>query len=226
MIVQLYSIKSPEEALKVIELGCDYLGVSPVSGANLPNELSYDEIKEIFATIKGKGNGVLISIDDPEDLVVERVRELKPDVIHMCGGEVFSTPELAKRIKEANPTTRLEQAVGVSGPESIEEAKMYAEWCDILILDSVTENIPGVGAAGVPHDWNIDAEIVKAVAGKADVILAGGLTPENVAEAVRVVKPWGVDSLTHTNKFLPDGTRIKDLEKVEKFCREARSVKF
>jgi phosphoribosylanthranilate isomerase len=56
------------------------------------------------------------------------------------------------------------------------------------------------------------------------VILAGGLGPDNVAEAIRVVQPAGVDSLTQTNRFIGDGSFTKDLEAVERFVDTARSV--
>ena len=58
---------------------------------------------------------------------------------------------------------------------------------------------------------------------KEAVVLAGGLSPENVAEAINKVNPWAVDSLTHTNKFINDGTFIKDLDKVSKFISNATS---
>jgi phosphoribosylanthranilate isomerase len=56
------------------------------------------------------------------------------------------------------------------------------------------------------------------------VILAGGLSPENVAEAIQSVRPWGVDSLTHTNRSLPGGGFRKDLERVRRFVTAAQSA--
>ena len=56
------------------------------------------------------------------------------------------------------------------------------------------------------------------------VILAGGLSPENVAAAIEAVGPWGVDSLTHTNRLLPDGTFRKDLDRVGAFVAAARAA--
>ena len=90
---------------------------------------------------------------------------------------------------------------------------------DYLILDSYAPHVGGVGATGTTHDWSISRQIVEAV--DVPVILAGGLSPHNVAETVAAVKPWAVDSLTHTDKNLGDGTFCKDLEKVESFVKAA-----
>jgi len=56
------------------------------------------------------------------------------------------------------------------------------------------------------------------------VILAGGLSPENVAEAISVVQPWGVDSLTHTSRPLPGGGFCKDLDRVRQFVMAAQGA--
>ena len=56
------------------------------------------------------------------------------------------------------------------------------------------------------------------------VILAGGLSPENVADAIRAVGPWGVDSLTHTNHFLPGGGFRKDPQRIQAFVTAARGA--
>jgi phosphoribosylanthranilate isomerase len=56
------------------------------------------------------------------------------------------------------------------------------------------------------------------------VILAGGLSPENVADSIRAVGPWVVDSLTHTNRPLPGGGFRKDLARVEAFVAAARGA--
>jgi phosphoribosylanthranilate isomerase len=107
------------------------------------------------------------------------------------------------------------QAIAVTGPESLEEALSYASVVDFLILDSVSPEIEGVGAAGIVHDWTVSADIVNAV--DVPVVLAGGLSPMNVEAAVAAVRPWGVDSLTHTNRTLADGGFRKDLVLVNEF---------
>ena len=72
------------------------------------------------------------------------------------------------------------------------------------------------------HDWNISRSIVQNV--KTPVILAGGLSIENVQEAIAKVQPWGVDSLTHTNKLMDDGSFVKDFKKVEEFVKKSKEI--
>lgn len=111
-------------------------------------------------------------------------------------------------------------ADGEKGPEAVGHAVAFAPVCDYLILDSYAPHIGGVGATGATHDWSRSRQIVEAV--DIRVILAGGLSPDNVAEAIAAVQPWAVDSLTHTNKDLGDGRFCKDLAKVDAFVKAAQ----
>ena len=71
------------------------------------------------------------------------------------------------------------------------------------------------------NDWNIDREIVEKVS--IPVILAGGLGPENVEDAIKAVHPDGVDSLTKTSDKENGVLVRKNIEKVREFCRIAHS---
>jgi phosphoribosylanthranilate isomerase len=109
----------------------------------------------------------------------------------------------------------------VAGPEAIETALAYQDVSDYLILDTQAPAIAGIGASGQTHDWPISRRIVERV--RIPVILAGGLSPENVAQAIRAVRPWGVDSLTHTNRPVAGGFR-KDIERVRQFVAAAQGA--
>ena len=74
--------------------------------------------------------------------------------------------------------------------------------------------------SGVTHDWDIDRKIVASVS--IPVIIAGGLGPDNVSEAIAVVRPTGVESKTKTDK--DDGSHTKDLQKIEQFVARAKSL--
>ena len=117
------------------------------------------------------------------------------------------------------PGVKLMEAVGIIGPESVEDARRKASYADIIILDTVSKTVPGVGAAGEVNDWNIDRQIVDMV--DVPVILAGGLGPDNVAQAIEAVRPDGVDSLTKTSDKENGELVRKNIEKVREFCRIA-----
>ena len=94
-----------------------------------------------------------------------------------------------------------------------------AEIADMLLLDSHRPGDPQIGAMGIPHSWKIDRTIVERV--RIPVIIAGGLGPDNVVDAIRAVHPAGVDSKTKTDK--DDGSHTKDLQKVRQFVSSAKS---
>ncbi|MGI5887752.1 MAG: phosphoribosylanthranilate isomerase [Oscillospiraceae bacterium] len=222
MMTQIYSIQSVEEALMCVDAGADRIGVAAATGKHLPAELSFDKVKEIFDAVGDRAGKVLIVVTDTEDELYEPIRAIRPDVIHICGNEYFATPGFVRKAREICPGIKVLQAVAVDGEGAVDRAKYYAGFCDEIILDSVDPNIGGIGAAGVTNDWNIDERIVKEVS--CPVILAGGLGPDNVAEAIAKVKPWGVDSFTRTSEKLGGGKTRKDPQKVREFIINANEA--
>ncbi|MDO4198498.1 MAG: phosphoribosylanthranilate isomerase [Erysipelotrichaceae bacterium] len=222
MITQIYSIQNVEEALDCVEAGADYIGLAVDTGYSLPSQVSLEDAKKIYDAIGDKAKKVLIVVTDSPDPVYYPVEYLKPDVIHLCGYDYYATREFCKKVKELVPGIEVLQAIGIIDESSIEEAVYYSEFVDTLILDSVDKNINGIGAAGFTNDWDIDAKIVEKV--KCKVILAGGLGPDNVKEAILKVKPWGVDSFTRTSDRLPDGSTRKNKDKVKEFIKNAKEA--
>lgn len=222
MITQIYSIQTVQEALDCIECGADYIGLSIDTGVNLPSQVSIEKAKEIFEAIGDKAKKVLICVTKSDEPLYEPVKYLKPDVIHLCGYDYYATPQFCEKIKKLQPGIKVLQAIGVIDESSIKQAVYYSSFVDEIILDSVDKTINGIGAAGFTNDWDIDAQIVKEA--KCKVILAGGLSADNVKEAILKVKPWGVDSFTKTSDKLPDGTTRKNKEKVKAFIENAREA--
>ncbi|MDW7998591.1 MAG: phosphoribosylanthranilate isomerase, partial [Thermodesulfovibrio sp.] len=95
-------------------------------------------------------------------------------------------------------------------------AKTYEKVADMLILDTKTKD--RIGGTGLTHDWNISAMIVKEV--NIPVILAGGLNPDNVAQAIEIVKPYGVDCNTGTK----GANGYKSPEKIRAFIQNAKGA--
>jgi phosphoribosylanthranilate isomerase len=111
------------------------------------------------------------------------------------------------------------RSVPICGAGSVSIAQSYDRIADYLLLDSYRAADRQVGALGVTHDWKISRRIVELVG--IPVILAGGLGPDNVGDAIRAVRPTGVDSKTKTDR---DGSHAKDLLRVRQFHEAARAA--
>lgn len=223
MIVQIYTMQTVEEALQAAALGVDYLGVTP-SDRGLPGEIDNATARQIVDALEGKAKRVALSVESDLDAIVDMVDEVRPDVLHLCGDIALVTPEQVVKLKaklaDKNLSVEILQAIPMTGPEALDHAAAFEPHVDMFILDSVAAHIGGIGAAGVTHDWSISAEIVRR--SKLPVILAGGLSAANVADAIEKVQPWGVDSLTRTNKPLPEGGFRKDMEQIAAFVAASR----
>jgi phosphoribosylanthranilate isomerase len=126
------------------------------------------------------------------------------------------------KIRLLLPDMPIMQAIPVTSQAALQIARDFEPVSDYFILDSYSDQIGGIGAAGFTHDWSVSRAIVQQ--SSIPVILAGGLTADNVAEAIQAVKPWGVDSLTHTNLPLAGGGFKKDIEKVRRFVTNAKAA--
>ena len=102
------------------------------------------------------------------------------------------------------------QVVHVTGPESIEEAARIASYVDAILLDSGNQKlaVKELGGTGRTHDWSLSRAIRERIG--IPLFLAGGLTPENVVQAIEEVGPFGLDlcSGVRTNGKL-DVTKLK-----------------
>jgi len=219
MKIQIYTMQTPEEALAVAALGVDHVGVTP-DQRGLPGEVDHGAARAIVEAVRGRAAAVALTVESDLDAIETMVRVVRPDMLHLCGLAGSLAPEAVRELRMRLPGLPIMQAVSVTGPEAIDVALAYQEVADYLILDTQAPDIPGIGASGATHDWTISRDIVQHV--RVPVILAGGLSLENVAQAVRAVRPWGVDSLTHTNHPLPEGGFRKDLERVRHFVAAAR----
>jgi len=217
--VQIYTMQSVEEALEIVSLGVDHIGITP-SSIGLPGEIDFNTGRAIADRVGGSAVCVALTVESDFKAIEIMVKAVQPDILHLCGLENSIPPEAVLELRDQIPDLPIMQAVSVSGPDALEVALSYQEVADYLILDTQAPDIAGIGASGVTHDWNISRRIIQEL--KIPVILAGGLSPENVAEAIDHVQPWAVDSLTHTNHYLPEGEFHKDLDKIRKFVEAAK----
>lgn len=215
MIVQIYSITTPEEALRLCELGVDHVGVmtGKVSGTYTQD---FESTRKIFESITPPTKKVAFTKSNILSELEEICRETKPDILHISAFENI-TEALLNKLKFKFSNIQLMKSIYVKDLNSIIEAKHFQDLVDYILLDSQNDN-SSFGATGKVNDWKLARKIVKTM--QVPVILAGGLGTDNVVEAIKTVQPAGVDSMTKTN--LKD-SKFKDIDKVNEFVRLAKS---
>lgn len=218
MLTQIYEVSTPEEARLISQLGVDHIGVL-VGNGEFPRELSIEAAAAVAAAVISPSRVSALFLTADLTLVEEYARKLRPTIVHLgAGPELLSANDTAA-LKSKLPNTPLMRSVPVVDEESIAIARSYEAIADFLLLDSHRPSDRQIGALGITHDWAINRRIVELV--RTPVILAGGLGPDNVAEAIRTVRPLGVDSKTKTDQT---GSHRKDIERVKQFCEAARAV--
>lgn len=215
MLVQIYEISSPEEARALGDLGVDHIGVL-VGDGSFPRELFIDRARLIFSAIPPTSKSSALVLSSDVRLIEYVISEVKPSILHLGASTDLLTPSTVQDLKKQYSTLTVMRSIPAVGDESIAVAKSYDGIADMLLLDSHKPGDKQIGALGVTHSWEIDRKIVESVR-----IIAGGLGPDNVVGAIRVVQPAGVDSKIKTDK--DDGSHTKDLQKIRRFVARAKS---
>ena len=218
MLTQIYEIATTEEARAVAALGVDHVGVL-VGDGEFPRQVSLAAAAAIAAAVAPPAKLVALFLTADMQRVAAWARQLRPDIVHLGAAPERLAPADIARLKGQLPGIAIMRSVPVVGEESLAIAAGYAGIADFLLLDSHRPGDRQVGALGVTHDWAISRRIVDSVA--VPVILAGGLGPDNVAAAIRAVRPAGVDSKTRTDR---DGGHGKDFDRVRRFVAAARAA--
>lgn len=217
MLIQIYETSSPEEARALADLGVDHIGVL-VGDGSFPREQSVDWARLIFSAIPSSSKGVALLLSADVQLIEHIISHLKPSIVHLGASTDLLTCSVVRRLKEQFGPITVMRSIPVIGEESVAIAQSYDEVVDMLLLDSHKPGDVQIGALGVTHSWEIDRRIVESM--NIPVIIAGGLGPDNVVDAIRSVRPAGVDSKTKTDKN--DGSHTKDLGKVTQFVSRAK----
>jgi phosphoribosylanthranilate isomerase len=213
MRVQIAGVSTLEEALAAADAGADALGFTLRLPSGVHDGLSEAKARGIIAALPPFVASVAITYVDTPREAVELCRYLGVTTLQLHGP--FPTPELGL-IRAGLPHLKLIRSVHVTGPEALAQARGLERHVDALILDTYDPATGRHGATGKTHDWTLSARIV--AQSRIPVILAGGLTPDNVGDAIRTVRPWGVD--VHTGVEDADGRR--NLETLRRFIDEAK----
>jgi phosphoribosylanthranilate isomerase len=215
MLTQIYEVTTCLEAEAISTIGIDHIGVL-VGDGSFPRELSVQKALAIMKTIRTPSVLSALFLSADLALIETMAGELGPPIVHLGASSELLSPHDVVAMRKSLPKAKFMRSVPVAGPEAVEVAKAYEGVVDWILLDSHRIGDLQIGAQGVTHDWTISRRIVESV--RTPIILAGGLGPDNVKQAIEFVGPAGVDSKTRTDRC---GTHSKDLAKVEAFYRAA-----
>lgn len=215
-----------EDIAASVRAGADTIGVISGVPVDSPRAVDADRAAELLAGVPPFVTGVLVTMPETPDEAIDLVEHVRPDVLQIHGS--FSPADF-EAVREAIPQSVI-KSVDATDPE---EARAFDAVADALLVDSTDTS--GAGGTGRTHDWERTRELVRRV--DSPVILAGGLTPENVTEAIGTVSPFGVDVASGVEQ--PQGSRdarrdaarndgvesdggVKDHESVETFVARAK----
>lgn len=218
MITQIYETQSAEEARALVQAGVDHVGVL-VGKGDYPREHNIEETNQILTGVSAPAKRTVLSLSTDLNEIAEIVKKTKPDILHLGTHLDLLLPKDVLTLKKKFPHLPIMRSISVTDENSVEWAKKYDGVADYLLLDTYKAGAEVIGATGETHDWELSKKIVDSV--RIPVILAGGLGPDNVAEAIAFVKPFGVDSKTKTDKT---GGQKKDIQKVKEFVRMAKAT--
>lgn len=187
--VKICCITTREEACLAMDYGASALGfVSEMPSG--PAIISEDTARDIVAIVPPGVASFLLTSKQSATKIIEQQR-------HVCANTLQIvdqlTEETYREIHAALPGIALVQVIHVQDEAAIDEALRVAPEVDALLLDSGSPKaaVKQLGGTGRTHDWAISRRIVETV--RKPVFLAGGLTSENVHEAIQQVGPFGVD---------------------------------
>ncbi len=216
-LIQVAGIIDLEEAKLLIKEKVDYLGF-PLRLPVNKEDLTEEEAAEIIKKIPSPHKGVLITYLNKAQEIIEFAEKLGVTVVQLHGK--ISKEELQK-IKQLKPDLEIIKSL-VIGEYSDSELNIiineHSKYIDAFITDTFDPITGASGATGKTHDWAISRRIVE-ISTK-PVILAGGLNPTNVYDAIITVKPAGVD--VHTG--IEDKNGRKDPVLLKQFIDNAKKA--
>jgi phosphoribosylanthranilate isomerase len=187
--VKICCIASPQEATMAIDAGADALGLVARMPSG-PGTITDEMIARITALAPPPVSTFLLTSETTADAISTHVRATDPTTVQIV---CHIDPVDSARLAQLEPHVRRVQVIHVEGPDALDLIPLYAPHVHAFLLDSGRPNAPvaELGGTGRQHDWSISARFV--AASPIPVFLAGGLTPANAGDAIRQVRPYGLD---------------------------------
>ncbi|MCY4053639.1 MAG: phosphoribosylanthranilate isomerase [Hyphomicrobiales bacterium] len=206
--VKICGITDGDALNAALRCGADMLGFlhHPASARHIDP----DGAARLRASVGARARVVAVGVDMSDALLEELFEKLRPDFFQLHGSE---TPQRAGEIRERFGSGII-KAIRVRGNGDIEQAHAFEDAADMLLFDSYTEAL--AGGTGVVFDWTL----LHGLRNKGAWILSGGLTPENVADAIEQTGAPAVD----VSSGVESAPGRKDPKKIERFLQAVKTT--
>lgn len=206
--IKICGISTIETMQAAADAGVDYIGL--VHFEKSPRHVSFEQAAEIRRHAPSSLKIVVLLVNASPTITANALTIVKPDVLQFHGSE---TPEWIKLVKEK---TKVEvwKALGVRDRHSLMNSARYNGIVDRLLFDAPAKALPG--GTGTSFDW----ELLRTHEHAIDWGLAGGLDPDNVAQALAETNAPLVD----TSSGVESAAGVKDIDKITRFCQAVKNI--
>ena len=211
--VKICGITREEDLAIAVAAGADAVGFI-VGVASSPRNLTLKEAEKLIKQVPIFVDSVVVTVTNSINLLSKIYGKLRSDALQIHGENLSEASIIREKIHD----TRLVKAVYMKTGNVIKNAMEASSSFDAVLLDSFVYG--KYGGTGIVHDWDLSKRVKQVIHPK-PLILAGGLNPENVKDAIRAVQPYAVDVSTGVESR----PRIKDPEKVLAFIQNAKEVR-
>jgi phosphoribosylanthranilate isomerase len=208
-LIKICGLSTPQTLAAALDAGADMIGLNfhPRS----PRYVTIERAVELAAIARGRAGIVALIVDWDVTQAAQMVEALKPDWIQLHGRE---TPEQVGAMKAATGLPVM-KALGIAGAEDLAVIETYRGVADLILLDAKPPRDAAYpGGHGKPFDWTLLAKLDPDLR----FMLSGGLDPANVADAIRIAGPAGVD----VSSGVESAPGVKDAGAIRDFIAAAR----
>jgi phosphoribosylanthranilate isomerase len=202
--IKICGVTSPEDARAACEAGADAVGLNFAPGS--PRLLDVDRARQVREAVPATVEVIGVFVDAPKERILAVAQAVELDTVQLHGSE---SPQFFHELCHHVPTYK---ALRIGSEEDVALADLYG--VDRILVDAKVAG--AMGGTGQTFDWSL----VEGLNESRKVILAGGLTPENVGESVRQVLPYGID----TASGVESAPGMKDAERMRWFIQSARAA--
>ncbi|MGB3337238.1 MAG: phosphoribosylanthranilate isomerase [Devosia sp.] len=210
IVIKICGIKTSEILQTAIEAGADMVGFMHFSRS--PRHATIEQIGTLISEARGRVETCVVLVN-PDNSCVAEVAALGPDWIQLHGPE---TPHRVEAIR-AEAGVEIMKVLPIGSTEDVAHVADFIEVADRILLDAKPpKGADRPGGLGQTFDW----ALLKALDPSIPFMLSGGLTPQTVADAIRTVRPFGVD----VSSGVESAPGVKDKRLIEAFIRNARAA--